>query len=234
MARLHAWHQQMVAAAGGKKVVVSETGWPSGGNTVGGAVPSPEAAAAQFLNFVSWARANSVDYFYFEAFDESWKAAAEGPQGAHWGIWDSAGNMKPGMQAVFAGDTVPDNWSGNTVIDGPGTPETHFTYVPAYGSVHDLAGRVAHVKPGEYQVAVYIRVGNWWVKPYAATPSTSILPDGTWTCDVTTGSGDTGATAIVAYLLPRSFDPPVVLGATALPAELDANAVAKVEATRSP
>lgn len=235
IASLNVWHRQMVAAAGGKQVVVSETGWPSCGDSVGEAVPSPEAAAGQLLNFVSWARANRVDYFYFEAFDESWKARAEGPQGACWGIWDEDGAMKPGMQAVFDGETLADNWSGNAVVDGPGTPSIQFTLIPAYGSDANLAGRVSHIKPSEHQVAVYIKVGNWWwVKPYAATPSTDIMPDGTWHCDITTGDGDANAAAIVAYLLPLSFDAPVVLGAETLPAQLDANAVAKVEATRPP
>jgi exo-beta-1,3-glucanase (GH17 family) len=44
-----------------------------------------------------------ADYYYFEAFDESWKAAYEGPQGAHWGSWTQDGTLKPGMQAVFDG-----------------------------------------------------------------------------------------------------------------------------------
>ncbi|HWQ50043.1 MAG TPA: hypothetical protein VN414_14085 [Methanosarcina sp.] len=41
--------------------------------------------------------------FYFEAFDESWKATNEGPQGVHWGIWDKDGNMKPGMEKILLG-----------------------------------------------------------------------------------------------------------------------------------
>ncbi len=111
IAALHRWHQQVVAAADSKEVVVSETGWPSDGEPYGNAVPSLENASDYFLNFVSWADANSVNYFYFEAFDEAWKAFYEGPQGAHWGVWDQYGNLKEGMQAVFDGDVVDDNWS---------------------------------------------------------------------------------------------------------------------------
>jgi exo-beta-1,3-glucanase (GH17 family) len=103
MAHVHSQYQQLKAAAPGKQVLVSESGWPSGGNAVGDAVPSPENASFYFLNFVSWARAEDVSYFYFEAFDETWKAAYEGPQGAHWGVWDKDGNLKPGMQDVFGG-----------------------------------------------------------------------------------------------------------------------------------
>ncbi len=98
-------YQLLVAAAGGKDVIISETGWPSDGNAVGAAIPSPSNAAQFFIQFVTWATTNNVSYFYFEAFDENWKAAYEGPQGAHWGIWDANGTLKPGMGVVFNGQT---------------------------------------------------------------------------------------------------------------------------------
>jgi len=109
-------------------IIVSETGWPSCGNQVGDAVPSPENASFYFLNFVSWARANNVPYFYFEAFDESWKAVYEGPQGACWGIWDKDGNLKPGMQDVFDGKVMQDNWSSTAIPGSLGSPCIGFTY----------------------------------------------------------------------------------------------------------
>jgi exo-beta-1,3-glucanase (GH17 family) len=90
-------YNQLVAASEGRTVFISETGWPSCGNQVGQAVPSPENASFYFNGFTTWARTNNVPYFYFEAFDESWKAKYEGPQGACWGIWDKDGNLKPGM-----------------------------------------------------------------------------------------------------------------------------------------
>lgn len=87
--------------SGGKQVIVSETGWPSTGDIKGKAVPSPENASLYFNEFVSWARGNNISYFYFEAFDETWKIRSEGPQGAHWGIWDKDGRLKPGMEKAF-------------------------------------------------------------------------------------------------------------------------------------
>lgn len=71
-----------------------------------------ENASFYFLNLISWGRAEGVSYFYFEAFDETWKAIYEGPQGAHWGVWDKNGNLKPGMKDVFDGRTIPNNWAG--------------------------------------------------------------------------------------------------------------------------
>ena len=112
IAYVHSRHQRVVIKASNKDVIVSETGWPSDGETIGQAVPTPENAAYHFLNFVSWAQAEGVDYFYFEAFDEPWKADYEGPQGAHWGIWTKDGKMKDGMIRVFNGETIDDNWTG--------------------------------------------------------------------------------------------------------------------------
>ncbi len=103
------WHTQVTAAANGKPVIVGGTGWPSYGDQIGNAIPSPDNASFYFLDFVSWAHANDVDYFYFEAFDESWKAAYEGPQGAHWGIWDKDGMLKSEMERVFNGEFLESN-----------------------------------------------------------------------------------------------------------------------------
>lgn len=127
IATIHTLHKRMIEAAKGKEVYVSETGWPSCGNTIGEAVPSPENASFYFLNFVSWARANNIKYFYFEAFDEEWKAKYEEPQGKCWGIWDKDGNLKNGMQDVFDGLTIPDNWTCTDIVGGPGNPKIEFT-----------------------------------------------------------------------------------------------------------
>jgi exo-beta-1,3-glucanase (GH17 family) len=87
-------------AAAGKRVVISETGWPSCGNPNGGAIASPENAARYFKDFISWAEGENVPYFYFEAFCELWKSE-EGTVGPCWGVWSKEGVLKPGMQPVF-------------------------------------------------------------------------------------------------------------------------------------
>ena len=77
---------------------------------------------------------------------------------------------------------------------------------------------------------MFIRVGSgWWTKPTWAQPLTPIRADGTWECDITTGGIDERATQIVAFLVPASYAPPLAAGGPALPAELDENAVAKIE-----
>lgn len=232
LSRVHCVHQDVVANARGKEVIVSETGWPSDGDQIGHAVPSLENACFYFLNFVSWARANDVKHFYFEAFDEQWKALYEGPQGAHWGMWDKHGILKPCMHEVFEGETLPDNW---TIPGGPGDPAIEFTHVPPYGSADNLRGQVWHAQPDDYRIAVYIYVnGGWWTKPYWDSPLTVINCDGSWECDITTGGVDPTATRIVAYFVPYGYDPPLASGQPFLPPELESNSVAKVEVTRTP
>ena len=51
---------------------------------------------------------------------------------------------------------------------------------------------------------------------------------------MTTGGVDEEATAIVAYVVPSGYTVPLMSGGPTLPAELDQNAVAKVETTRNP
>lgn len=230
---IHDSHKQVVAAANGKPVIVSETGWPSDGNPVGDAVPSLANASSYFLSFATWARELNVPYLYFEAFSEPWKAKKEGPQGAHWGIWDQFGNLKPGMLQVFNGDTVADYWSG--VPGGPGKPVIQFTSVPPRLSSNDLRGQVLHVAPGDYKVVVYINVSGWWVKPTFDKPLTTIRPDGTWICDITTdqpNNNDATATAIAAFVIPNAYTPPLLAGSASFPPELIAKAVAVLQIPR--
>ena len=82
--------------AQGKKIIISETGWPSTGTPYGGAVPGLENALKYFLNAYQWAEDEGIDIFYFSSFDESWKTGDEGDVGAYWGLWDKDGYLKYG------------------------------------------------------------------------------------------------------------------------------------------
>lgn len=81
-------------AAGNKKVIISETGWPDRGSAIKEALPSYENAIKYFINIYNWAGDENIDIFYFASFDETWKVAAEGDVGAYWGLWDKDGNLK--------------------------------------------------------------------------------------------------------------------------------------------
>ena len=78
-----------VGAANGKRVIITETGWPSKGEGKGDALPSHTNALKYFINTQLWAQADKIENFYFSSFDEAWKVSSEGEVGAYWGIWDS-------------------------------------------------------------------------------------------------------------------------------------------------
>jgi glucan 1,3-beta-glucosidase len=84
------------AAAAGKRVLISETGWPDQGSPFHGAVPGTEAAMQYFVETAAWADAEGVEWFHFAAFDEAWKVGAEGDVGAFWGLWDKDARPKFG------------------------------------------------------------------------------------------------------------------------------------------
>ena len=93
-----AYMQNMVArtraAAPGKRIIISETGWPDQGSPFHGSVPSREGAMRYFIDTHNWARDDGIETFYFAAFDEAWKVGAEGDVGAYWGLWDKNGQPK--------------------------------------------------------------------------------------------------------------------------------------------
>lgn len=82
--------------AKGKPVVISETGWPTSGESYGGAKPSYENAMHYFTKTYEWANQENIHLFYFSSFDEAWKVTDEGEYGANWGLWDKDGKFKFG------------------------------------------------------------------------------------------------------------------------------------------
>ncbi|MCP4120702.1 MAG: glycosyl hydrolase [Bacteroidetes bacterium] len=88
-------YQQAVQAANGKKVIITETGWPSEGSACKeNAHPSKENAMKYFINSQLWSKEEDIDIFYFTSFDEAWKVGSEGDVGAFWGLWDKDGKLK--------------------------------------------------------------------------------------------------------------------------------------------
>lgn len=87
-------YNQAKSAANGKKVIISETGWPSQGAGLQGAIPGHDNALKYFINAQVWSDDDDIEMFYFSSFDESWKVGAEGDVGAYWGLWDKDENLK--------------------------------------------------------------------------------------------------------------------------------------------
>ncbi|RAK25142.1 exo-beta-1,3-glucanase (GH17 family) [Flavobacterium aquaticum] len=88
LSHMKSMYHQAMAAANGKKVIITETGWPSQGESFKDSHPSEENAMKYFINSQLWSKEENIEMFYFSSFDESWKVGPEGEVGAHWGIWD--------------------------------------------------------------------------------------------------------------------------------------------------
>lgn len=96
LAYLHRMYSLTQQVAKGKKVIITETGWPSSGQAIEAALPSKENALKYFIDAQNWASSSQVEMFYFSSFDESWKVKQEGEVGARWGLWDTSETLKYG------------------------------------------------------------------------------------------------------------------------------------------
>lgn len=85
---------QATSAANGKKVIITETGWPNLGTNFEGSFPSYDNAMKYFINAQKWSSEDDIEMFYFSSFDESWKVGDEGDVGAYWGLWDKDEKLK--------------------------------------------------------------------------------------------------------------------------------------------
>ncbi|WP_299227826.1 glycosyl hydrolase family 17 protein [uncultured Psychroserpens sp.] len=94
LGHMQAMYGQVVDAAQGKPIIITETGWPSEGGSLKGAVAGPEAAMKYFIDAINWTKQNEIPIFYFSSFDESWKTGDEGDVGAYWGLWDKYEKLK--------------------------------------------------------------------------------------------------------------------------------------------
>ncbi|MFK7832741.1 MAG: glycosyl hydrolase family 17 protein [Winogradskyella sp.] len=94
LGHMQAMYGQVVDAAQGKPIIITETGWPSEGGGLKGAFASPESAMKYFIDTINWTKQNDIPIFYFSSFDESWKTGDEGDVGAYWGLWDKHENLK--------------------------------------------------------------------------------------------------------------------------------------------
>ncbi|WP_233450946.1 glycoside hydrolase family 17 protein [Hanstruepera ponticola] len=94
LGHMQAMYGQVVDAAQGKPIIVTETGWPSEGGNLKTAIAGKEAAMKYFIDAINWTKENDIPIFYFSSFDESWKTGDEGDVGAYWGLWDKNENLK--------------------------------------------------------------------------------------------------------------------------------------------
>lgn len=86
----------------GIPVAVAEAGWA----TTATEFPqeaNEEKQAAYFSDLLSWAKAQNVTIFWFEAFDEDWKGDSADVRGAekHWGLFDLDRQPKQAARTLF-------------------------------------------------------------------------------------------------------------------------------------
>ena len=77
----------------GKRIVIAEFGWPSGGYNYGAAEPGRLEQATVLRQFVARAEAQGIEYNIIEAYDQPWKTA-EGSVGRYWGVFDASRQPK--------------------------------------------------------------------------------------------------------------------------------------------
>jgi exo-beta-1,3-glucanase (GH17 family) len=85
--------------AGGKQVIIGETGWPSAGPARGLAETGAQNQRRFLREFLTLAQQESVEFFYFAAFDELWKT--EGGVGPFWGYLGSDRRNKYDIQSLL-------------------------------------------------------------------------------------------------------------------------------------
>jgi len=82
----------------GKRIIISEVGWPSEGRTRESAAASVSNEALFLRRFLARAKEEGYVYYIMEAFDQPWKIPFEGAAGAYWGVYDI--NRKPKFEFV--------------------------------------------------------------------------------------------------------------------------------------
>ena len=133
--------QQVQSAYSGKTVLIGETGWPSAqgsSENVGASIANEEAYAADILQQAS---AAGIGMFYFEAFDEAWKAQASGRVSeANFGLFTSmrnanSANAKGTVSSLY---DVLSPWSIARTGDFTGDGKTDLAYQNAVSGVAEI------------------------------------------------------------------------------------------------
>ncbi|KAG8858775.1 hypothetical protein FRB96_004912 [Tulasnella sp. 330] len=81
------------------QTIIAEVGWPSGSNDTASDSDGPSLANIPTLqtfidDWVCPSNSNGTEYFWFEFFDEEWKAVTYGGVEGFWGIFDSTKQLK--------------------------------------------------------------------------------------------------------------------------------------------
>ena len=98
---------QIQARFPGKRIVVTEFGWPSAGERFLKSRADLVTQALFVRQLANHLRAEHVDGYLMEAIDQPWKAGIEGRVGAYWGMFDAARQPKWTLTGVLPSNP---NW----------------------------------------------------------------------------------------------------------------------------
>ena len=209
------------ALCGNKQIVVSETGWPTEGQTKGHAVAGEENAARYFSEIREWSLSTGTQVLWFDAADEPWKRTDEGEAGAHWGIFTKDFALKPGYAATdfFKDYDNPSGGQGDVttpeidpiVPEPEKTPVIALTHAPAYGENNPFEGIVfwedgSAFTAGNYIATLYLGgPSSYWVKPSADRRYVTLNADGSFSIPYTIAATDKNMANIWILLFPASY-----------------------------
>lgn len=185
------------------KVILAEFGSPTSGAKNGEWTPSKHTAAQYISQVLNYNRENQLSsynmpIFPFEFNDEEWKT--ESGYGSHFGIFDSDGNLKPGMEIVFLQDA--DNKPDITLSTKSDKKEIVIESWENNGKRNRVTGYITGFDPDKYAAVIFIKVGqSWWIKPYFSE-FTRLSPSGAFSAPTNTGGVDETATELCVMVLP--------------------------------
>ncbi|MEZ5039750.1 MAG: glycosyl hydrolase family 17 protein [Saprospiraceae bacterium] len=229
--------------AGDKEIMVSETGWPTDGNTIGQAVPNLVNLQSYLSDLLAWKEYTGIPLTWFSAFDEPWKYSVTNPQEGYWGLFTYNPDLdslilKPGLHEILTQSPVIDStvWTCQFIANDLGRPNVTFNQIPTFGDPGGiLCGKVDGIRPCDYNLALYIKVnGSWWVKPTYADKKIRLACDGSFCIDVVTGGQDRYATEYQLFLLDKDCNPPGLGNAGSIPDSLYEKAIIHEVITRTP
>jgi exo-beta-1,3-glucanase (GH17 family) len=161
-------HEEMIAriakAGVTKPMVLAETGYPW--SYTQGAAVGTEANQAQYLHDLNvYCDTVGLTYYFFEGFDEPWKASQEGGVGDKWGIWN-ADHVAPHLVIKNISTEIPacmmwgDPEVPTQVTGAPQAQPVNIGVVPsAYTEIrlYTLQGRLIAKMPPAKNAVAYVK-----------------------------------------------------------------------------
>ncbi|MGH8557681.1 MAG: glycosyltransferase [Methylococcales bacterium] len=111
-------YQALKKAFPDKPIVITEAGWPSGGQSFRQSEPSLVNQATYLRNFLNRAYELDVLYYVVEAFDQPWKKSIEGSSGAYWGLFNAERHPKFPMKEMVLALPGWRNWATLAAFTG--------------------------------------------------------------------------------------------------------------------